>query len=982
MVVFHVLGTLRVHDGAGAEIPLPGPRQRALLARLLLEANVTVSADALVAGVWSDQRLPKDSRSALHVQISRLRQALEGSGADLITTAHGYRLELDEREIDAALFEATLAEGRALATAHPQDALAAYGRALGLWRGEAWSEFADSLARAEATRLEHLRESAREEHAELLNAVGDHSGALAAAGFLIDLNPLRERPYAVAMRALAGSGRSGEALALYSRLREELATELGTEPSRDLQDLHLRILRQEEGVAPASTSTIGVMAGVPVEGGSFVGRAPEMRRVSDALSAGRLVTLTGPGGVGKTRLAEEFAHARGTPGQAVWVDLTSLRDSKLVPKAFLDAIGVPDRPGSETLETVATALHHLDILLVVDNCEHVIDEAAAAVHTILSTTTRTKVLATSRQRLALVGEVVVALPPLTVPEDVDDPLFEATPPAAVQLLLDRARDAGYPLSLADPLTRQLVRSISHRLDGLPLAIELAAAQIANLGLTAVAEAGNLLDLAAGRRSVRTSHRSLRAALSWSYERLSPTERTLLTRLTVFPGSFSVGWAAAICSGGPVTAEEVPLALSTLTEKSLVARRGTAEANREHVLLRTVRHFSEEKWASADEADRVRRKHAEFVVDWAEQCAEIANRWGRPEPPTSFAGASDLRAAHEWTRHNDLALSVRLVAALCWYADVRADREVFRWAEQLSGSPGAEEHPLFPVVLAMASSSAAAVGDLRTASRLGEDSVSRADREHPLTPYCYYRHSTSAMMSGDTRAAAISAAIGWRVSRSATAPLGEVVNSGCLAVAYAQLGDQRTSARWRIRSARRAASLGVMAQAAAELFAGESLIRTDADQALKHLRHCCALALAAGLPFLLSAALTGVVTVEGRRQDSPEALSAYQDALTHWQKLGDQGGMWLVLRNLIPILSRNGLDEAALSLHEAVSTSFRSPPQGEERQLLQTATTMSRAVVGEHISTIRLRWSGASAADAAELALSSIDQILSSRAARP
>ncbi|MET7550868.1 BTAD domain-containing putative transcriptional regulator [Streptomyces sp. NPDC005500] len=942
--------------------------------------------DTLTDSAWGPDVQPRDARAALHTQVSRLRALLGPLGEKLVTSPPGYRLDIAPKDVDAHTFERKVLEGRDLAGWNPQGALELFDQAMALWRGRAYAEFADAFAQPEAARLEQLRIAAAEDRIEALLAVGKAVTAIADAESLISSQPLRERPYGLLMRALALSGREGEALAVYQRLRERLVDELGTEPSGSAQAVHLQILRHEpdrvarqetghrNGSAPALTP-------VPAAVSSFIGRAPELEALTAAMSApSRLASLVGPGGVGKTRLAIEWAQQY-QPGQPVaWVELASLRDPSAVPNAFLDALGVPDPPGESPLDALVTALRSRHVLLVVDNCEHVIEEAARTVHAVTRSCPHVQVLATSRERLALEGEHVITVPPLPVAGTAEGP-SNAT---AAQLFIDRMSAAGQPVDAQDPDAQQLVEAICRRLDGLPLALELTAAHTATLGLAYVAETTDLLDLAIGRRSGRPSHRSLRATLSWSYDLLTPAEQRLLRRLSVFPGWFPVLWAASVCADTALPSDDIPKLLASLVDKSLVIRRShPAVGERGHALLETVKHFAEESLDSADEAQHFRAAHARFVVEWTEQTASTIGTRTDQELAELIAAISDLRAARTWTHSNDTDLALRLSAALHRYAELRADNELKGWAEAASRLPGTSGHPLRPVVLASAASGVASRGGLEHAVELTEQALNTMDPGYPRAAYPLSVYATVSVLSGEPQKSAKALRKAWQAAREAHDRFTEAEAAGHLAALLSYLGNRAGSERWLARSRTAARPpCGPSTQALVEMVTGESKISFDPDEALIHLNRCYELASSIGANLLTGTALTGLVTVRGRISNSQASIAAYLQALTHWQTMGDEIHMWITLRNLIPVLTRHHQDEAALALHAAVAASPAALRiRGPESETLAEALSESKARIPDRASAVQLRWEGATIGTAEELAIKTIHAILAAGADR-
>ncbi|MDW3845679.1 AAA family ATPase [Micromonospora sp. BRA006-A] len=609
-----VLGPIeaRVSD---ARVVILSPRQRALLARLVLDRGIAVAADTLVEDAWGDRVRPRDARASLQVQVHRLRALLGPLGAHLITVSAGYRLDIPPEQIDSHLFESRVREGRELLRWNPRDALTVYDDALSRWRGRAYAEFADTFAQPEAVRLHHMRDGAREERLEALLALGETTRAVAEAEALISAEPLREGPYGLAMRALTLAGRRSEALSIYQRLRHLLAEELGSEPSPGTRAVHLSVLRQEEAPSVAITGGPTLrqarIPDVPAPLNTCVGRQNDLDALDRAVAASRMVTLVGPPGVGKTRLAQEWAQTATARGKVAWVNLTGARNGVDIPHAVLDAIGCPpaDR-GEVTTETVLKAMADQNLTVVVDNCEHLVDQVAGLLAAVQRTCPAVRIVATSRERLAVEGEHVLVVAPL------DTGLGPNSP--AIRLFLDRVAAAGHPLDDLNPGVIRSVTRLCQRLDGLPLALELAAANTATLGLASTVGCADLLWLASGRRSDRQSHRSLRSALAWSYDRLSVDEQRVLRRLAVFAGWFSVPWAAQVCADADLPPQRVPAVLASLVEKSLVGRRPEpAPGGRGHALLHTVRSFAGERLDEAGESDHLRARHARTLAGWAE-----------------------------------------------------------------------------------------------------------------------------------------------------------------------------------------------------------------------------------------------------------------------------------------------------------------------------------------------------------------------------
>ncbi|MFF4475161.1 BTAD domain-containing putative transcriptional regulator [Streptomyces sp. NPDC001599] len=501
---FGILGPLDIRTDDGTPVDPGGPRPRALLTLLLLDAGRTVPAARLIDGLYGGEP-PAGAANALQSQISRLRGRLtphtlvEGSGA-------GYRVVTPPESVDSHIFERLCGEGRAaLAVGDHARAAAGLREALALWRGPALPDLPE--APAEAARLTELRLTAVQDRIEADLALGGGPELVPELRALLSAHPLSERLYGQLMRALHAGGRPAEALTVYEEARRTLVEQLGTDPSPELSALHGELLRGHSATAPRRP-------GLPAQLTRCVGRDAELNRITALFADVRLVTLTGPGGTGKTRLAIEAAGRYATPGspaEVCFVELAPLTDGTRIPYAVLTALGVREgfrTAGVDATERLLTALEDRETLLVLDNCEHLIDQAAALAALLLASCPGIRILATGRESLGITGEALVPVPPLS-------------PRPSAELFLERARAVrpGF-----DGHAR--VPEICAALDGLPLAIELAAARLRTL---APDELADRLDdrfrlLSRGDRSKAPRHRTLRAVVEWSWELLDEEER--------------------------------------------------------------------------------------------------------------------------------------------------------------------------------------------------------------------------------------------------------------------------------------------------------------------------------------------------------------------------------------------------------------------------------------------------------------------------
>ncbi|WP_460352629.1 BTAD domain-containing putative transcriptional regulator [Actinoallomurus acanthiterrae] len=681
---FGILGPLEVRASDGAPVAVGGPRVRALLALLLLDAGRVVTAERLIDALYGEDP-PAGVANALQSQVSRLRRGLrsvDGSGDLVEFHPAGYRLAVEPDDVDALRFERLARDGRrALAAGDHARAAALLREGLDLWRGPALADVtAASYAEAQAARLEELRLGAFEDHAEARLALGGHRDLVTGLQQLVAAHPLRERLRGQLMRALYGGGRQAEALAVFEDARRTLADELGADPSPELVQIHLAILRADPALTagPPQESVSSTRSTLASQLTSFVGRQEELSRVGGLLAAERLVTLVGPGGTGKTRLAIE-AGGR-VPGEVRFVDLAVIEGrakdgSGTVAQTVIDALGIreagrlPAAPGSQPdpAGRLVEALTDRDLLLILDNCEHVIDEAAGLVHRLLGACPGLRMLATSREALGITGEALCPLTPLAVPPPGVDPA-DALGYPAVRLFADRAAAVRPGLELDAPAVATMVR-VCDALDGLPLAIELAAARLRTLTVEEVAARLGTPDgpgaydrfrlLSRGDRTKAPRHRTLRAVVQWSWDLLGEDERLVARRLTVFAGGATPRAAARVCD---LSEEETDDLLTDLADKSLVEGDGGR-----YRMLDTIREFCAERLAEADETETARAAHAAYFLELAETAEPHLRRAEQLEWLARLnAERGNLLAALRVLVDTDHARALRMLAAMSAY----------------------------------------------------------------------------------------------------------------------------------------------------------------------------------------------------------------------------------------------------------------------------------------------------------------------------
>jgi predicted ATPase/DNA-binding SARP family transcriptional activator len=678
-----ILGPFEVRTDDGVLADVPGARLRGLLVALALEPGQVVPKATLVDWIWGEQP-PAEAPNALQRLVSRLRKALPEGSVDGRPT--GYRLVVAPDDVDAVRFE------RLVGQAHKDDDPQRLREALALWRGSAMQdvELPESAAfGAAVTRLEGLRLAALEDRFDAEVRLGHGAELVTELTDLVAAHPMRERLVAALMRALVATGRDTEALLAYERTRETLADSLGVDPSPELSEVHVALLRGELGRREETRKT-----NLRAELTSFVGKETDVATVRELIAGHRLTTLIGPGGSGKTRQATETARTLlgDLPDGAWLVELAAIGAGDDVAQATLGALKLRDSlvgeaPDAEPTDRVIAALRERSMLLILDNCEHVIESAAAFAHRVLGECRRLRILATSREPLGITGEALWQVAPLVLPAENADPAeIESAP--AVRLLRDRAGAVRKDLT-AD--ARTLAR-VCRALDGMPLAIELAAARLRTMSLDQLA---HRLDdrfrlLTGGSRTALPRHRTLRAVIDWSWELLSEAERVVLRRLSVFSGGASLEAAERVC--GDDSAEVLDL-LTALTEKSLVVIVGD-EAPR-YRMLGTIKEYAEQRLAEAGETDVARRAHLAYFTELAETAEPHLRR------AEQLAWLATLEAEHDniaaamrgALAAGEAAEAMRLAATAGWYwwlAGHRAEgNELVMAATALPGEVPAE-----------------------------------------------------------------------------------------------------------------------------------------------------------------------------------------------------------------------------------------------------------------------------------------------------
>ncbi|GAA2692271.1 BTAD domain-containing putative transcriptional regulator [Actinoplanes palleronii] len=738
-----LLGAFRVARG-DVDLPVPGARLRGLVVRLALAGGRAVEPGVLIDAIWGEDP-PADATHALQALVSRLRRAL-GAPGDVAQVAGGYRLAVDPADVDALRFEHLAAAGRdRLRGADPAASVDALGAAVALWGADPGAEpsAVAAVAPAAATRLAAVSVEAVADLADAELSLGHAEAAAARLTTLLVERPVHERAAALLIDALSAQGRQAEALGRYEQVREALAAALGAEPGAALRERHLRLLHAPADEQPAPAlggadrwSERDGLGNLPMPLTSFVGREDDLARIDTLFGAGgRLVTVLGPGGAGKTRLAVEAARRhRHEHRDGAWlIDLAAVTEPGKIGAAVLAGSGLRggamfdarQRAEGDERDVLVDQLGGRRILLVVDNCEHLIDAVANLIGTLLTRCPGLHVLATSREPLAIDGEALVPLGPLTLPGP-DDDAEQAGRTASVRLFRERSA-AVRPGFAVDAGTLIDVVRVVRGLDGLPLALELAAARLRTLSLAQLAD--GLSDrfrlLVTGSRTALPRHRTLGAVIAWSWELLSASERTVAERIAILPGGVTAASATAVCAGTVVPDADVPDLLAALVDRSLLH---LAPEPGRYRMLETIREYGTERLTETDQLGAVRDLAAGHVADLIARNDPLLRGPGQLAAARVIGAEYDnaLAALRRRCETGDAAGAIALALSLTWYWQIFGrTTDAAHWlgaALAVPAAPGSPGSPGGPAVPGSPGGGTATDRDLARAIQL----FSRAD----------------------------------------------------------------------------------------------------------------------------------------------------------------------------------------------------------------------------------------------------------------
>lgn len=937
---FRILGPLEV-AAQGAPVAVGGPKPRALLAALLVQPGIVVSTDRLIQAVWGDEP-PSDALNALRAYVSRLRTAF-GPPVRLVHRAPGYLLDVADGELDAAQFVRLLGAARAHGAAGEYDrSVHTLDAALAMWRGDALAEFADlDFAVTEIARLDELRLVAVEERIDALLHLNRDGEVIAELDGLVRRFPVRERLAVQLMRALYRCGRQSEALAVYRQLRGRLVDELGVEPSEQAQELHRQMLVHDPVLGQSRTVT---SSNLPRRATSFVGRDSELARLAAATRAAPLVTLTGVGGVGKSRLALEMADRdRARFPDGVWLcELAPLANTGPVSHAVAAALGAQQRHGLSIEQTVIEYLRARSLLLVLDNCEHLLPAAAALVGDVVAHCPGVVVLATSREALGVDGEQVWPVRSLSV----DD---------ATALFVHRARSSR-PDFDPEREASGAIAQICLRLDGLPLGIELAAARMRMMSATEVAQRlddGQLL--VGGLRTAEPRHQSLTAAIDWSYRLLAPPEQRLFARMSVFAGGADLDGLHGVCADPQTSPRKVLDLLTGLVDKSMVEAT-PGPAGTRYRMLETLRAYGRERLRERADDVAIARRHAAYFTELAEQAGRGVQGPDEQEwVERALPDSDNLRLSFEQgLADSNGEMVLRLVTAASELLSLRVGYESAIWAERALDSAPAD-HSLFAAAAGAAARGAWARGDFTRACRLAARANGRAPgRGTARIAYPADVLADVALYEGDIASALQHWEAEVRAARGHDDQIRLVWTLYYVAVCYAVRREPQfgvAAARESVQVADRTGN--PTARSMARYALGLVGKKTDPARAVALFDEAAGLAAQVRNFWWQGIAMMEAAATRAVHGDPAVAARALIEVLDHWDRVGDWTQQWLNLRYVVRLLSRVGATTEAAELHRYLVAAGKPSPLDESGKSSAAAPSNPALSGGEAVDLARV-----------------------------
>ena len=897
-----LLGPVSVHDEGGTVAVRSRP-QRIVLACLALEANRVVSTARLIDALWPDDP-PSNASGNLHSYVSKLRRLV---GTHRIHHEHGgYRLSapadaFDVRRVERLARAAERHSGRRRA--------AVLDRALAHWHGEPLADLDDvPVLVPDRERLAALRRELERRRMAALVDAGDHALVLPELRAAAALDPHDEAVVVLLARALHGCGRTAEAVRVLDAFRRRIAEDTGLVPGAALTRLERRLLTgpRDQGhgeIEPSRMPLAPATAEWPRFATRLHGRDDERARLDALIGSERIVTLTGTGGIGKTRLACALAERRGAGGQAVhFFPLAALGPDDDLAARLAAALGVRVGAGHDAVRAAHGRIGSGGQLLVLDNCEHVLESVRPLVEDLLARRSDLTVLTTSRTPLGLVEEYVVRLATLDGAGD-----------AARELFSERARRVrpGFRLT---PRDAALLGRVISELGGLPLAIELAAGRMGSMSLDELATRLDDLDLLADGRSTGR-HRTLRAAIGWSYQLLSESEQRLLRALSTFPGGVDLSTVEDLAPGLDIPAGAAP-AIVALAEASLLDVAGDRWTR--YVLPEPVRSFAAERLDAADErgeTNRARAAWARRTAAWIETASRTAQEAAADARLRS--DLANLRAAHRWACHaGDLDTAIAISTALVRPATARDLPEIWSWALELAAHPELGEHPRRADALGAAATAAWLTGDLASGERMARDGLA----DDPTSVAALQALGSVRLFLGDPEAAR-------RFWIAASRPHGAYLPQAALAAVYT--GDLALARESLAEADAWAAEVGSPTEAALCRYAWGELLGPD-PTAVAEYEEAIALAGPVRATFVAGISRVGLAATLTANGRDHRAAAEFATAIRYWRRTGNQTQQWTTLRNAANLLDRHGRSGLAVEVLAAATSAPAATPDGPAR----------------------------------------------------